>query len=65
MVSNSYSGYYTRSEIDAIIEKWKTFWFDGLRVLNTDVYDHGRTVETFLTLQGGERLRFVLLVKSE
>ena len=56
---------YPRGDIATIIEKWGTFQFDGQRVVQTEVYDHERTVETFLTLEDGERRRFVFLVQPE
>jgi len=56
---------YTRGDIATIIEKWATFRFDGQQVIQTEVNDHERTVETFLTLEDGERRRLVLLVKPE
>jgi hypothetical protein len=55
---------YTRGDIATIIEKWGTFQFDGQQVIQTEVFDHERTVETFLTLEGGERCRLVFLVKQ-
>jgi hypothetical protein len=56
---------YTRGDIATIIEKWATFQFDGQQVIQTDVYDHERSVETLLTLEDGERRRLVFLVKQE
>jgi hypothetical protein len=56
---------YSRGDIATIIEKWGTFQFDGQRVVQTEVLDHERSVETFLTLEDGERRRFVFLVKPE
>ena len=57
--------YLTRKEIEAIIEKWRVYRFDFQRVIHTEVYNHERTVEVFLTREGGERRRLVLLVKPE
>jgi hypothetical protein len=56
---------YTRGDIATIIEKWGTFRFDGQQVIQTEIYDHERTVETFLTLEDGERQRRVFLVKQD
>ena len=56
---------YTRGDIATIIEKWETFQIDGQRVVQTEIYDHERSVETFLTLEDGERRRLVFLVRPE
>lgn len=56
---------YSRGDIATIIQKWGTFRFDGQQVVGTEVYDHEGSVETFLTLEDGERRRFVFLVKQE
>jgi hypothetical protein len=52
-------------DIATIIEKWGTFQFDGQQVIQTEVYDHERSVETFLTLEDGERCHLVFQVKQE
>jgi hypothetical protein len=56
---------YTRGDIATIIERWGTFRFDGQQVIQTEVYEHEQSVETFLTLEDGERRRFVFLVKQK
>ena len=55
---------YARGDSATIIEKWGTFRFDGQQVIGTEVYGHEGTVETCLTLEDGERRRFVSWFKQ-